>query len=110
METNRQLKNLLGIARRAGKLDLGGEAVKQSVRRRRAKLVLLSADLSQRTAGAVCSEAEHAGVRAAPLPFGMDEVEAALGKRAGVIAVNDEGFARALQKLLSAPDRGGTNL
>lgn len=107
MEINNQLGNLLGIARRAGKLDLGGEAAKQSVRRRRAKLVLLAADLSQRTAGTVRAEAENAGVRASPLPLSMAETEAALGKRTGVIAVNDEGFAHALLKLMDAADRGG---
>lgn len=109
METNDRLMNLLGLARKAGKLELGGEAVKQDVRRHRAKLVLLSADLSQRTAQAMRDEAEKAGVRAAALPVGMDAVQAALGKRAGVIAVNDNGFAQALLKL-SAEDRGGTIL
>jgi len=109
LETNKRLMNLLGIARRAGKLDLGAEAAKQAVRRRRAKLVLLSADLSRRTGETVRAEAENAGVPAAPLEAGMDEVEAALGKRTGVIAVNDRGFAEALRKL-SASDRGGTNL
>ncbi len=101
--------NLLGLARKAGKLELGSEAVKQAVRKRQAKLVLLSADLSQRTARAMRDEAEKAGVRVAALPAGMDAVQAALGRRAGVIAVNDSGFAKALLKLC-AEDRGGTIL
>lgn len=108
MGTNNQLLNLLGLARRAGKLDLGTEAVKQAVRKHRAKLVLLAADLSPGTAASVSAAAGNAGVRASPLNAGMDEVEAALGKRTGVIAVNDEGFAEALRKL-SPSDRGGTN-
>lgn len=107
METNDRLMNLLGLARKAGKLELGSEAVKESVRRRRAKLVLLSSDLSERTARAIREEAETSGVRAAALPSGMDAVQAALGRRAGVIAVNDGGFAKALLKLC-AEDRGGT--
>lgn len=109
METNDRLLNLLGLARRAGKLDLGTEAAKQAVRRRRAKLVLLSADLSRRTAQAMRDEAEKAGVRAETLPAGMDAVQAALGMRTGVVAVNDAGFAEALLKL-SAEDRGGSIL
>lgn len=110
METNEPLKNLLGLARKAGKLEPGGVAAREAVRHRRAKLVLLSADLSRRTAETVGMEAENAGVRVSALPFGMDETEAAIGKKAGVIAVNDEGFARALLKLMNAADRGGNSL
>ncbi len=109
METNDRLMNLLGLARKAGKLELGSEAAKQAVRRRRAKLLLLCADLSENTARAARGEAERAGVRVAALPAGMDAVQAALGKRAGVIAVNDGGFAEAMLKLC-AEDRGGTIL
>ena len=108
METIDRLMNLLGLARKAGNLELGGEAVKQAVRKRQAKLVLLSADLSENTASSVRAEAEKAGVRMETLSAGMDAVQAALGKRAGVIAVIDGGFAKALLKLC-AEDRGGTN-
>ena len=106
METNDRLMSLLGLARKAGKLELGSEAVKQAVHRRKAKLVLLSGDLSPRTLQAMQEEAEKAGVRTAALPAGMDAVQAALGQRAGVLAVNDSGFAEALLKLC-AEDRGG---
>ncbi len=99
METNKRLMNLLGIARRAGKLELGGEAVKQAVRAHHVKLVYLSRDLSQRTARAVKEEASAAGVKVAELPGGMDAAQAALGRRTGVIAVEDAGFAEALLKL-----------
>ena len=109
METNDRLLNLLGLARKAGKLELGDEAVKQAVRKHRVKLVLLSADLSQRTVRDVRDEAEKAGVRAAALPVGMDAVQASLGRRSGAIAVTDGGFAEALLKLC-AEDRGGTKL
>lgn len=106
METDKRLLNLLGIARRAGKLDLGTEAAKQSARRRNAKLVLLTADLSPRTAEAVKAEAEKSGVRVWQISASMDEMEAALGKRTGVVAVNDMGFARTLLAL-GTEQRGG---
>jgi ribosomal protein L7Ae-like RNA K-turn-binding protein len=109
LETNDRLMNLLGLARKAGKLELGSEAVKQAVRRHRAALVLLCVDLSPKSAQSVREEAEKAGINAAELPAEMDTVQAALGQRAGVIAVNDSGFAEALLKLC-AEDRGGTIL
>lgn len=99
METNKRLMNLLGIARRAGRLELGSAAAKDAVRKRRAKLLLLSSDLSERTTEGMRGEAERAGVRAVALSAGMDEVEFALGRRTGIIAVSDEGFAKALLKL-----------
>lgn len=107
MEKNDRLMNLLGLARKAGKLELGSEAVKQAVRRHRAALVLLCADLSPKSAQAMREEAERAGIKAAELPEEMDTVQAALGQRAGVMAVKDSGFAEALLKLC-AEDRGGT--
>jgi ribosomal protein L7Ae-like RNA K-turn-binding protein len=109
LEKNDRLMNLLGLARKAGKLELGSEAVKQTVRRRRAALVLLCADLSPKSAQSIREEAEKAGVKAMELPAGMDTVQAALGQRAGVLAVKDSGFAEALLKLY-AEDRGGTIL
>lgn len=109
METYDRLMNLLGLARKAGKLELGSEAVKQAVRRRRAKLVLVSADLSENTAAAAGREAERNGVRTAALPAKMNAVRDAVGRRAGLIAVTDSGFAEALLKLC-AEDRGGTIL
>lgn len=99
MERNKRRMNLLGIARKAGRLEFGSDAVKEAALQHRAKLILLSAGLSQRTVKNMQKAAEEAGVPVAALPERMDEIGAALGKRAGVIAVDDMGFAKALLKL-----------
>ncbi len=106
MGTNDRLLGLLGIARRAGKLALGADAARQAAGARRARLLLLAEDLSPGTAGSLKTLADREGVRAVPLRRTMDEVEAALGKRTGVIAVNDAGFAKTLLALC-AEERGG---
>ncbi len=106
METDKRLLGLLGIARRAGKLDLGTQAAKQAAHSRKARLILLTKDLSPRTAASVRAEAESSGVPVRELCITMDEAEAALGKRTGVIAVNDKGFAGALLAP-GAEQRGG---
>lgn len=93
------LLQLLGIARRAGKLALGSEAAGEAVRARRAGLVLLASDLSPRTARAVSAETERSGAKAAAIRPKMDELERAIGKRSGVIAVMDAGFAEKLLAL-----------
>jgi ribosomal protein L7Ae-like RNA K-turn-binding protein len=109
LETDNRLLNLLGIARRAGRLEFGSEAVRQAVRRRRARLVLFAADFSPGSAEKIGAEAKKAGVRTARIHAEMDAVEAALGKRTGVISVNDTGFAKKLLEL-GAEERGGMNL
>ncbi|HAH79512.1 MAG TPA: 50S ribosomal protein L7ae [Ruminococcaceae bacterium] len=109
LKTTDRILGLLGIARRAGKLALGADAAAEAVNARSARLVLLSRDLSPRTAGDVRARAEKCGVRAAGLRATMDELEAALGKRTGVIAVKDTGFAKTLLALC-AQERGGISL
>lgn len=103
------LLRLLGIARRAGRLSLGADAVRQSVQRKQAKLVLFAPDFSAHTAQSIAGAAEEAGIQTAGVRGSMDEIEAAVGKRAGVIAVNDEGFAKKLLAL-NAQERGGNSL
>lgn len=104
--TDKKLLGLLGLARRAGKLDLGADAAAQAVRRHHAKLLLLARDLSVRTAEKMQAEAQSAGVRCRQSAEDMDALEKALGKRTGVIAVNDAGFAEAMLALC-AEERGG---
>jgi ribosomal protein L7Ae-like RNA K-turn-binding protein len=93
------LLQLLGLARRAGKLALGGEAAGEAVRGERAGLVLLASDLAPRTARDVSAAAEQSGAKAVTIRPTMDEIARALGKRSGVIAVTDQGFARKLLAL-----------
>lgn len=107
--TDKKLLGLLGLARRAGKLDLGADAAAQAVHRHRAKLLLLARDLSLRTAEKIKAQAEDGGVRCRQAGTDMDALEAALGKRTGIIAVNDAGFAEALLALC-AEERGGNIL
>ena len=49
IEINRRLYNALGICQKAGGLVLGTSAVEAYILNKRAKLVLLSSDLSERT-------------------------------------------------------------
>lgn len=90
---NKKQLSLLGLARRAGRLALGCEAATEAIRNGRARLVILAEDLSPRTAGGISREAEEEGIEVLTAAACMDELGMALGKRTGVIAVNDAGFA-----------------
>jgi len=104
---NDKLLHLLGIARRAGRLSLGNDAAIEAMRKGQTKLLLLASDLSPRTAGGVRSAADEVEVTLVEAKATMDEISMALGKRTGVIAVNDAGFAKKLLAMCAA-DKAGT--
>ena len=97
-QATQKLLSLLGITRRAGKLSLGADAVKEAVRGKTAKLILYSSDVSEGTAGSVANVAgETPAVR---LFVPMERIGAALGvKRVGVLAALDAGFAQKMLQL-----------
>lgn len=88
--------SLLGLARRAGKLEAGFDAAVSAAREKRAALLLAAADVSEKTFKNLRYEGDRAGIPAVRLPFPMEETGRACGVKAGVLAVTDRGFARAL--------------
>lgn len=98
---NNKFLSLLGIARKAGKLGLGHDAAKGAIVSGKARLCILSNDVSERLKkefeGLTCSEAS--GVPVIITDCTMFELGHAVGSKAGVITVNDEGFAEKLKRL-----------
>lgn len=103
MGKNDRRLSLLGLARRAGKLLLGSDAVREAARRGGCPLILFAADLSPRTARTIRAAAEGKNTTTLLLHATMDEIGRAIGKRTGVLAINDIGFAKKLLAL-SAED------
>lgn len=83
----------LSLCRRAGKLEMGFDAVTGSLRKGQAKLLIVAKDVSERTKRQVCFAARHGTVKLLPLPYTMDEMWYLTGKRIGVAAVTDQGLA-----------------
>lgn len=96
---NRRLLSLLGIARKAGKLSLGSDAACGAALAGGCPLILFASDLSPRTARTVSAAAARGNTETAVLHVNMDEIGCAIGKRTGVLAVNDMGFAKKLLAL-----------
>ncbi|MBQ6864935.1 MAG: ribosomal L7Ae/L30e/S12e/Gadd45 family protein [Clostridia bacterium] len=86
----------LGLCRRAGKLALGHDAVAESVRTGSAKLCLLTSDASPRHKREL--DAAHNTVKVFEMPVTAQELSFAIGKKVCVLAVTDDGFAKAVQK------------
>jgi ribosomal protein L7Ae-like RNA K-turn-binding protein len=86
---------LLGLARRAGKLVCGSDAVKEASVR--AKLILIAGDAGN----TVKREANRYGKQVIELPFGKEELGSAVGRsECAVAAVIDKEFTRGIIKAL----------
>ena len=93
-----KLLSLMGLCRRAGRLSVGHDAVFDAVRKGRAKAVILTADASPRHEREL--EAASFPGRVVKTGFTMEEACLATGKRSCVFSVDDEGFAKAIEKTL----------
>lgn len=98
-----KLKGLLGLCRRAGKLQIGHDAAVALIKGGKAFLAVTCADSSQRLKREIADECAYNGrnVKYADANFTMQELGTAIGTRAGVIAVEDSGFADRLYEYLT---------
>ena len=87
---------LLGFARKSGSLKIGTEATRESVLRHRAKLVLVAADISPKSAKEMRFICDKNNIRVEIVAFSTEEISAAIGRKAGILALEDEGFAKAI--------------
>lgn len=97
---NDKTLGLISICRKAGKLAIGFDPAAEALAAGKAAVVLVAPDLSPKTR----SELEYRirqGAKATEviqLPLTMDDLSAVLGKRAGILAVLDQGLADALRR------------
>ena len=91
------------MARRGGKLSLGHDAAISSIVKSSAKLCIISSEGSDR----LKKEMTHAcnfedkNIPVLITKYTTLELSKAIGSKAAVITVNDEGFAKALQEKYS---------
>ena len=90
---NRRLSTI-GLCRRAGKLVVGFDAVIAEIKSPKSKVggVILASDLSEKTKKEVRYECGKANVTVGEIPETLDDIKQATGKRAGVMAVLDDGL------------------
>ncbi|MCH5191768.1 MAG: ribosomal L7Ae/L30e/S12e/Gadd45 family protein [Oscillospiraceae bacterium] len=98
-----KLKGLLGLCRRAGKLSVGHDAAVASIKSGKAFLAVTCADSSQRLKKEIADECTYKGrnIKYADTDLTMQELFTAIGARAGVIAVEESGFADRLYEYLT---------
>lgn len=95
---NDKFLSLLGMARRSGRVSLGHDAVINSIVRSRARLCVMSKEASERLQKEIkhaCTY-ENKNIPVIVTDYSLMELSSAVGSKAAVISVDDEGFAKAL--------------
>ena len=95
-----KLLSMLGLARRAGKLESGFDAAVIAAREGKAALLLAARDISEKTFQNLRYEAEKAGIPVVRIPADIEETSRACGRKAGVHALTDRGFAKAVLSMV----------
>lgn len=100
--------HLLGIAKKAGFLEIGDESVSNAVRTKKVSLILSASDASAGSKRRAATYAELHGTPHIIVPFTKEELGAVIGRgMPGMIAVLDIGIAAAyVSKLaLASPEQ-----
>lgn len=96
---------LLGLAKKAGRLEVGEEPVGGACRSRQARLILLAADAAPNTRRRAAHFGQAGAVLWLETPFTKAELGCVLGRTScAMLALTDAGFAAAAAEKLSARD------
>ncbi|MBR1422236.1 MAG: 50S ribosomal protein L7 [Ruminococcus sp.] len=107
-----QMKSKIGLitmCAKAGRLAMGMDMMKDSCKNGSAKGIFVASDISDKSLkeARYCSSRYDVGLWA--LDMTMDELMKGLGKRVGVLAVCDSGFAKScakgLEKIIIEDDK-----
>ena len=97
--------HLLGLAKKAGRLEAGEEPVGAVCRARQAKLVLLAADAAPNTRRRAAHFGQAGDVLWLEAPFSKRELGLILGRSpCAMLALTDAGFAAAVAEKLATQD------
>ncbi len=102
---NDPILHLLGLAKKAGRLEIGEEPVGAACRARQARLLLLAGDAAPNTRRRCAHFGEAGGALWLELPFTKGELGFILGRSScAMLALTDAGFSAAICGKLAARD------
>ena len=87
------ISGLLTICRKAGKLVMGFDPMKDALAGGKACAVIIASDISPKTEKEVRFVPGKQNIPVARTAMTLDEVYYALGKKAGILTICDKGFA-----------------
>lgn len=97
-----KLNGILSICRKAGKMEIGFAPMKEALPTGKVSGVLTASDISPKTYKEVCYFCQKHSVPVQALPLDMQQLGAAIGRKAAVIAVLDAGFYDRIRQLSAA--------
>lgn len=100
MSSNNKL-GLLSMCRKSGRLSMGMDMMKDACAVGNSRGVFVATDLSEKSLKEVRFTCARYSVKLYSLGVTMDEIAQGLGKRTGIISVNDSGFAKSCAKGLT---------
>ncbi|MCT0060183.1 YlxQ-related RNA-binding protein [Lactococcus lactis subsp. lactis] len=100
MDKKQQISNLLGIAKRAGKINSGEELVIKSIQSSKATLVFLANDAAANLSKRITDKSNYYEIAVSTL-FTEIELSHAIGQNRKVIALVDDGFAKKMESLMN---------
>ncbi len=95
MQSSKTL-TLLGFAAKALKLDYGMQKSIEAIKKNRSKLIITASDLSEKSKKEILFYATKQNVRLVTSDVTIEKLSTAVGRKCGVISVNDNGFADAI--------------
>ncbi len=91
---------MLGMARRAGKLSMGHDMALSAVRSGKAKLIVFASDISPRLIREFETAAEKTSVPCVQVAESISDMHGGLGYKAGVLTVDDVNFSARIYELI----------
>ncbi len=100
---NDKILTLLGFASKAGKLSYGFDAVKTALTQGKSKLVLMANDISPKSQKEVVFYGSKFKTESVVLDmYDMEALSHAVGRKCGIISVNDGSFAQGLTSAINS--------
>ena len=98
--------NLFTMCAKSGSLVKGFDVSKESVTGGKAACVMVTSDVSPKTLKETAFMCEKGSVPLVELPFTMEDIGNSIGRKTGVMAVCDAGFARKLREYAEHASEG----
>ncbi len=100
---NKKYLNMLGMARRAGRLSMGHDMAMKAIKHKKAELLIFASDISPRLIEefSVATDKFYRNLEAVSISENMNELHRALGYKAGVMTVDDKNFSSRIKELIN---------
>lgn len=101
---NNNILGLIGLAMKAGKVAFGADSVEESILKKKVKLVIVSAESSERTKIKFTKTCEKYNIPII-VDGNIDDLSKAIGKNnKAIIGIKDINFANSIQKKYDGGD------